>query len=152
MWYKIKRIYIMNPDTRSLFVEAYMTLAVTRMAMALVSFKRLTRRLTCTAHAVKPPAVPEDQLYRAKLIGTVIELAAKNTLWDSACLARALTARRMLQRRGIPGVFYLGAAKEEATAGGVKAHAWSRCGDAIITGSEGHEAFTVMSAFSWEAP
>ena len=31
----------------------------------------------------------------------------------------------------------------------MKAHAWSQCGDSIITGGAGHEEFTVLSVFGW---
>jgi hypothetical protein len=31
----------------------------------------------------------------------------------------------------------------------MKAHAWSQCGDTILTGARGHEAFTVVSVFEW---
>ncbi len=31
----------------------------------------------------------------------------------------------------------------------MKAHAWSQCGDNIITGGAGHEEFTVLSVFGW---
>jgi hypothetical protein len=55
----------------------------------------------------------------------------------------------MLQKRGIPGVFYLGAMKDEESKEKMKAHAWSQCGDTIITGGGGHEKFTVLSVFGW---
>ncbi len=50
---------------------------------------------------------------------------------------------------GIPGVFYLGAAKDEESKEKMKAHAWSQCGDTVITGDGGHEEFTVLSVFGW---
>jgi len=31
----------------------------------------------------------------------------------------------------------------------MKAHAWSQCGDSIITGGNGHEDFTILSVFEW---
>jgi len=30
-----------------------------------------------------------------------------------------------------------------------RAHAWTQCGDTIITGGGGHEEFTVLSVFGW---
>ena len=55
----------------------------------------------------------------------------------------------MLQKRGIPGVFYLGVMKDEEGTEKMKAHAWSKCGENILTGGEGHEKFTVLSVFGW---
>ena len=81
-------------------------------------------------------------------IGKAIEQAAAHTPWESACLAQSLTAQKMLKKRGIPGVFYLGVAKESKEK--MKAHAWSQCGESIITGAKGHETFTVVSVFGWK--
>ena len=75
----------------------------------------------------------------AKKVGEAITRASAYTPWESACLAQSLTAQKMLQKRGIPGVFYLGAAKDEESEAKMKAHAWSQCGDTIITGGGGHE-------------
>jgi hypothetical protein len=55
----------------------------------------------------------------------------------------------MLQKRGIAGVFYLGVAKDGEGKEKMKAHAWTQCGDRIITGGRGHEEFTVVSVFGW---
>jgi len=30
-----------------------------------------------------------------------------------------------------------------------RAHAWSKCGNIIITGGGGYEKFTVLSVFGW---
>ena len=75
--------------------------------------------------------------------------AANNTPWESACLAQSLTAQRMLKRRGIPGVFYLGVMKGENVKENMSAHAWSQCGETIITGHKGYEDYAVVSVFRW---
>lgn len=138
----------MAPETKILFIEAYATLAVVRIEMAMFTFKYMSRRLAQSPQIAEPPELTGPQLDRARLIGAVIELAGSNTPWKSACLARAFAAHRMLKKRAIPGVFYLGAAKEKEEKN-LKAHAWTRCADSIITGAAGHEAFTVISSFSW---
>jgi len=75
--------------------------------------------------------------------------ASAYTPWESACLAQSLTAQKMLRKRGIPGVFYLGAMKDEESKEKMKAHAWSQCGDTIITGGDSNE-FTILSVFGWK--
>ena len=55
----------------------------------------------------------------------------------------------MLQKRRIPGMFYLGSVKDKANNAKIKAHSWSQCGERIITGEEEHEMFTVISVFKW---
>ncbi len=54
----------------------------------------------------------EKEVQLARSIGQAIMRAAAYTPWESACLAQSLTAQKMLQKRGIPGVFYLGATKK----------------------------------------
>lgn len=92
----------------------------------------------------------DHEIETAITIGKVISMAANNTPWESACLAQSLTAHRMLKKRGIPGVFFLGVKKGEISNEKMNAHAWSQCGDTIITGKDGHENFTVLSLFQWE--
>ncbi len=134
------------------FVEAYVLLGIMRAAILTVSFKRLTKNLQQSTATAKPAEVTPQQLAQAVKIGKMIETAAAYTPWESACLAQSLTAQRMLKRRGIPGMFCLGASKDDKDAGKMKAHAWSQCGGTIVTGEAGHEAFTVLSVFRWTAP
>jgi len=147
---KFKKFSQLSGEEKKLFFEAYVTLGKMRAAILTVSFKRLTRSLDHEAKKKALPELNEQELETAKLVGQAIVRASAYTPWESACLAQSLTAQKMLQKRGIPGVFYLGAMKDEEEESKMKAHAWSQCGDSIITGGGGHEAFTVLSVFRWE--
>lgn len=147
MLHKIKRFFALTGEEKKLFLEAYVTLGLMRAALLLFSFKRLTRSLEQQKDIGEMIPPGDDKLKSAIEVGNAIMRAAAHTPWESACLVQALTAQRMLQKRGIPGVFYLGAMKEEGDE--FKAHAWSQCGDRIITGGKGHEAFAVLSVFEW---
>ena len=120
-----------------------------RTAILTISFKRLTRSLEHVAMKKELPILNAQEMKTAKLVGQAIMRASAYTPWESACLAQSLTAQKMLQKRGIPGVFYLGAAKDEESEAKMKAHAWTQCGESILTGSRGHEEFTVLSVFGW---
>ncbi len=148
--YKIKKFTKLSSKKKKLFLEAYITLGVMRIAILTVSFKRLTRSLEHLPKKEEILALNDDQMSVATAIGQAITRAAAYTPWESACLAQSLTAQRMLQKRSIPGVFYLGATKDEDSEKKMKAHAWSQCGDNIITGAGGHEDFTVLSVFGWK--
>ena len=124
-------------------------LGVMRAAILTVPFKRLTRNLEQQQNHVDINPVHEHEMKIAITIGKLIAGAANNTPWESACLAQSLTAQRMLKRRAIPGVFYLGVRKDENADEKMSAHAWTRCGDTIITGHKGHEDYTVVSVFGW---
>ena len=146
---KFKKFAALPPDEKRLFLEAYVTLGIMRAAILTVSFKKLTAKLEHFPSAVIPEEVSARQLDTAKKIGRIIAAAAAHTPWESACLAQSLTAQKMLQKRKIAGVFYLGVAKDEEAKEKMKAHAWSQCGEIILTGGAGHEKFTVLSVFGW---
>ena len=149
MLYKVKKFLQLSGAKKKLFFEAYVTLGIMRTAILTVSFKRLTRALEHKPHQEVLSTLDENEIFIATSVGQAITSASAHTPWESACLAQSLTAQRMLQKRGIPGVFYLGAAKDEESEAKMKAHAWSQCGDDIITGAGGHEDFTVLSVFGW---
>ncbi len=146
---KFKRFTKLSAEEKKLFVEAYVTLGVIRSAILTVSFKRLTRFFEHVPKKKELVVLNDDEISIATSVGRAISRAAAYTPWESACLAQSLTAQKMLQKRGIPGVFYLGVMKDEEEKSKMKAHAWSQCGDTIITGGGGHEDFTVLSVFGW---
>jgi len=146
---KFKKFTKLSSEEKKLFLEAYVTLGMIRTAILTISFKRLTRSLDHAAKKKELAKLNEKEMQIAKSVGESIMRASAYTPWESACLAQSLTAQKMLQKRGIPGVFYLGAAKDEEGKVKMKAHAWSQCGDTIITGAGGHEDFTVLSVFGW---
>jgi hypothetical protein len=54
----------------------------------------------------------------------------------------------MLKRRRIAATLYLGVAKKKDQPEQLAAHAWLRCGDAILTGAAGHRQFAVVAVFA----
>lgn len=146
---KIRKFTKLPSEEKKLFIEAYVTLGIMRAAILTISFKRLTRSLDHLPNKGEIDALNDEENAKAIAVGQAIIRAAAHTPWESACLAQSFTAQKMLQKRGIPGVFYLGAAKDEESEEKMKAHAWSQCGETIITGAKGHEAFTVLSVFGW---
>ena len=146
---KISKFSALSAKEKRLFIEAYLLLGMIRAAILTISFKRLTRSLEQSKDRESSEPLTEEQLQSAVMAGRAIERAANYTPWESACLVQSLTAHRMLKKRGIPGVFYLGVLKDENTEEKMKAHAWSQCSDTIITGAQGHEEYTVLSVFGW---
>ncbi len=56
-----------------------------------------------------------------------------------------MAARMMLKRRRFSSTIYLGVLKDDQE--GMKAHAWIRYGEQILTGAQGHRQFTVVATF-----
>ena len=147
---KFKKFTKLSVEEKKLFLEAYVTLGKMRAAILTISFKRLTRSLEHKPNAEKKITLLNDESMKtARLVGQAIVRAAAYTPWESACLAQSLTAQKMLKKRGIPGVFYLGVAKDKDKKEDMKAHAWTQCGESILTGANGYESFTVVSVFGW---
>jgi len=146
MLHKVKKFSALSKEEKKLFLEAYVILGMTRAEILSTSFKQLTRTLKHTTKPIVIPQLNKVQIDTARMIGKAIMRASSATPWESACLAQSLTAQKMLKKRGIPGVFYLGVMKENE----IKVHAWSQCGEYIITGEGGHEAFSILSVFEWK--
>jgi len=152
IWHKLKRFFSLPLHEKGIFIEAIVTLGLMRLAIRVVSLKRLTRHLKYSTDASFEDEVSPQQEETASGIGKLIEYAARHTPWESTCLVQCLTAQRMLKRRGIPGAFYLGVTKGNSVSKDLEAHAWTRYGHEIITGKSGHETFTVLSVFTWKVP
>lgn len=65
--------------------------------------------------------------------------------WKDSCLIRALTAKKLLNRKGNHCTLYMGVSKDGNQA--MTAHAWLRCGKLIVTGGEGSSRYTVTALF-----
>lgn len=147
MFLTFRRFFRLSCTEKRVFVEAFLTLCVMRPLSLFVNFK----------HLIKPSRHQEnaqDVFLNEKdyaLVLTVkrgIQRAAKYTPWQSVCLTQSLAAKWMLQRRGVPGILFLGVGKDDC--GALKAHSWSKCGDVIVTGETGMDEFKVVSAFVWD--
>lgn len=146
---KFSKFIKLENSQKRLFVEAYATLGVMRAAILTLSFKRLVKSLDHHKGAVAP-RLDQAQIHKAVAVGEAVRTAAGNTHWESACLAQALTAQRMLNKRGIGGIFHLGATMDATVEERLKAHAWLLCDNHIITGEAGHEQYAILSTFSWK--
>ena len=75
----------------------------------------------------------ENYIYATR-VGNVVNRVSKRTPWETKCLVQALTAQKLLIRRGIKTTLYLGVKKE--TDDSLCAHAWLRCGRCQVTGGD----------------
>lgn len=153
----VRQFLRLDRQRQRLFLEAWPVLGSVRLALRATPFKQLVADLTLHRGPVDAPAVGPEALEQARLIGWAVRAAAQYAPWRSSCLVQVLAAQRMLQRRLLPGAIYIGALLEDGPGEGVgpetnyglDAHAWLKCGEAVITGESGHERYTVVTAFSW---
>lgn len=79
----------------------------------------------------------------AKAVAICVNHVCNKTAWESKCLVRALTAGKLLKKKGIPSTMYLGCRLED---GRMAAHAWLRCGRMYVTGGDG-DGYAVVDKF-----
>ena len=128
---------------RRLLIEASVLLGCARLAVKLLPFSVIARWLG-THQRETPPTQLEEATAVARRVGRAVTVAARNLPWESVCLPQAIAAKVMLNRRQVASTLYLGVARES----GLKAHAWLRTGDVVVTGGQGRECYTVVSTFS----
>jgi hypothetical protein len=136
-----------NRTERIVLLEAFLLLGAARMAVLILPFRWLARSLGKHMKETDKLLPPAD-LKLARTIGAAVQTAANYTPWGSVCLPQAVAAQWMLKRRHIAGTLYLGVMKDETKPEKLAAHAWLRCGPAILTGAKGHRQYTVVSTFS----
>jgi hypothetical protein len=123
---------------RALIAEAALWLATARLALALVPFPTLARRVG----AFVPPADPRvvaaggattDAAARlAREVSWAVTRGAAHAPFAAVCLPQAMAARIMLRRRGVASAMHFAAARGEG--GALDAHAWLDAAGVKVTG------------------
>ncbi|MBF0406246.1 MAG: lasso peptide biosynthesis B2 protein [Candidatus Riflebacteria bacterium] len=143
----LKKWYRRPRDERFIFLEAFLLLAFARLGVLFLPFKWFAFFLGAkSGHSAHN--LSSYQFDVARKIGRMTRTAARYTPWESVCLPQAVAAKIMLRRRRIPGTLYLGLAKGKYGESAMEAHAWLRCGEAVLTGAPGHQRYTVVAMFS----
>lgn len=132
-----------------LFFEAVLLLFLVRFAIFLLPFRKIAPRLG-TNMKKTPEHVPEQSIEILQFIKYSLSRANRLTPWKNRCLVQAIAGKIMLKRRKIPSTLFLGVSKDKGKV--LKAHAWLRSGEIILTGEEGREQFKVVSFFGDSLP
>ncbi|MFN8488221.1 MAG: lasso peptide biosynthesis B2 protein [Caldilineaceae bacterium] len=131
---------------RQLVVEAFCWLGLARLLVLTLPFHwlllllRLQRRPVQTRLGAPVAHQPVEQIRRA------VQAVSGYTPWTSNCLAQALAANRMLHRRRLPSILYIGVAKQHNQP--LTAHAWLCCGERFVTGEAGWQQFTPITCLT----
>ena len=149
---KLNQFLALSLQEKFILVRAWVMLGWYRVAIVCVPLKRLASSLEHCVLPIELKPVEGHKLEVAARIGKLVACAARYTPWQSRCLTQVLVTQRLLSGRNIPGQFHLGVRKSVGSDDGssnLTAHAWLVCGDVVVSGESGHEAFTVVSTFSW---
>jgi len=154
LWRKICSFLSIKNREKLWFFLLFILSGFSRAAVLTLPFRRVAPYLGRHFQNTQLAAlVSEKQLRTAWRIGRITELTAAYTPWQSKCLIQAMMAKFLLSYYDIPYVMYLGVTKSAARAAGkqdannLQAHAWLTVGPWVITGREGHRAFTIVSTF-----
>ncbi len=88
---------------------------------------------------------PNEKKEMITRLAWIVNKVCDATPWKSECLVRAFAAKRMLLKREIPCIVYMGVAQSDD--GKMLAHAWTKIESMFLTGEAGHESFTVTACF-----
>jgi hypothetical protein len=146
--HRLGKFLTLLPPDRHCLVEAAFWLGLARLAILILPFRRIAPLLGRNpAQSPAATAAPRELLAR---ISWAVNTASRHLPWECLCLVQALAAKAMLKRRKVASTLYLGLAKDPDTQ--LKAHAWLRCGDRILTGEQGVNNFTIIAAFAEDEP
>ena len=143
MWNELNRYRQLPKLRRLLLWEALGALALARLGMMCLPFKRIAAWLG-TPGTESPRAATAEQVHIAREIGWAVGCLAPRVPWDSRCLAQALAATWMLRRRGLEPTVSFGADRVESRE--FVAHAWVHFGPCLVTGGAGHERFKTITS------
>ncbi len=136
---------------RRLFAQAYICLGLVRLALLTLPFRWIAKWLGTPRSETPVAGLTEKERVIVGQIARAVRTAAGHTPWKSDCLPQAVTARFMLQGRGVTSTLYLGLAKEgqnREDSDALKAHAWLRSGKFYVVGGAGHLEYTVVATFA----
>jgi len=127
-------------------VEAAFCLALARVLL-LMPFKRIAPLLGQPVPGRGAVTVPLSSGERpsALVIRRALLRVSDRLPWRSSCLVCAFAGRMMLWRRSMPSVLHLGARSDSET--DMAAHAWLRCGEIDVVGTESAEQYIPVVAF-----
>jgi hypothetical protein len=121
--------------------EAASLLTVAQLAVAYLGPRRRMRLLGSAGPPSPVSAV--DDVRPARRVAGIVDRVADRLPWRPVCLPRAMAARWMLRRRGIPCELRLGIASTAPLA----AHAWLTAGGRVVQGGP-TDHLTPLASFS----
>lgn len=88
----------------------------------------------------------QNQIEMIKLIKKNIRRCKRVLPWKVKCFEEAIAAKMALKKQNINSTLYLGVDKDSDMK--LKAHAWLKAGDFVITGRQGHKNYSVVGSYS----
>ena len=142
---KLNTFFCLENRIRWMCVEIIFLSGIVRIAIKYIPFKYLKKYMG-KHNEESGLHVKEDEYEIIKDIKWCIDLICYRTPWESKCLVQAITAQRLLYKRGIMSTLYLGVKKNEKNE--MLAHAWLRSGELFVTGGFYKDEYCQVSKFA----
>jgi hypothetical protein len=128
---------------RLLLLEVIFWLAIAGFAITVLPFRHIGR---LAARPIRQPESPlQKQITAVQRIRWAVVTCARRVPWRAMCFEQGLAVQIMLRGRGIPSVFYYGAAPDDQR--GLCAHVWVCYGDVAVIGGEIASRYAVLATF-----
>jgi hypothetical protein len=137
---KFARFVKLESSDRRLLIRAAYWLAIARIMLVAIPFRRLSERLSSHCALDDLQLDPDRELLLK--IGRAVAMAANSVPWRSDCFPQTIAARKLLERHGYGSTIHIGVARDEGE--GLAAHAWLTCGDTVVTGGANLERYTEL--------
>ena len=122
----LRKFIVLSPEDRRLLCRAFALLAITRVGLRLLPFRRFS------ALADRATRVPRFRSsVSTERVSWAVAAAARRLPGGATCLARAVVARLLLANQGAASRIVIGVARGEDR--GLDAHAWVECEGRVIT-------------------
>lgn len=142
---KLKSFVKLNLQTKIEVLRVFCLCGIARAVILLVPFNKFKKYLgTYNVETSYETAIEEYRI--AKRVRWMVERTSQYTPWESKCLVQAMVAQYLMKRHNIHTTLYLGVAKDREES--IKAHAWLRCGQLIVTGAAPMPEYTVVAKFA----
>jgi hypothetical protein len=135
----------LSSSDRRLFVEAAIWLGIARLAVLVVPFRWITPFFGTHMVESTENTTPDHKDIMGR-VSWAVQTASRHLPWECKCLAQAIAGKGMFKTRRVPSTLYLGLLKDGGEK--LKAHAWLRTGDLIVTGARDMDRFIVVSSFA----
>ncbi len=136
-----------TPEQRKLFFEAYFYTLYFEILIKTIPFRKIVK-INKLKKSESDWISCEQHLEIANVKSAVFR-SKKYSFFQPLCLNQALVAQRMLQKRKISGLLFLGVGKEEKESKKLIAHAWLKCDRKIIVGDQELEKYAVVAKYTW---
>ena len=117
------RFFTQNRD-RKLTIQVYFYSMFYRFCILSIPKTRLEKMMGDRGRQSQPEETMTN-LKKAYKIGSDVDRVTRHTPWESKCLLRSMTCRKLLEKQGIGSTLKM------------VAHSWLRCGQVYVTGGDG---------------